>query len=167
MGQVETGNLKIAEIIKMIEEISQKTRVINDIVFQTKLLTFNASVEAAREGEHGKGFALIAEEIGNLAQMSGNAATEISALLETSVQKVDQIISESKSSVGQSVQEGKQKVMFGTDIARRCHGHPNCSLFLRADARSRGDQQGDESTGCSHSTKHFHCPPGSRHFHSA
>jgi methyl-accepting chemotaxis protein len=121
MGQVETGNLKIAEIIKMIQEISQKTRVINDIVFQTKLLSFNASVEAARAGEHGKGFAVVAEEIGNLAQMSGNAATEISALLENSVQKVDQIISETKSSVGQSVQEGKQKVMFGTDIARRCH----------------------------------------------
>jgi methyl-accepting chemotaxis protein len=121
MGQVETGNLKTAEIIKMIEEISQKTKVINDIVFQTKLLSFNASVEAARAGEHGKGFAVVAEEIGNLAQMSGNAATEISALLETSVQKVDQIISETKASVGQSVQEGKQKVMFGTDIARRCH----------------------------------------------
>jgi len=42
----------------LIETINQKTRVINDIVFQTKLLSFNASVEAARAGEHGKGFAV-------------------------------------------------------------------------------------------------------------
>jgi len=39
----------------------------NDIVFQTKLLSFNASVEAARAGIHGKGFAVVADEVGNLA----------------------------------------------------------------------------------------------------
>ncbi|MBC7465119.1 MAG: hypothetical protein H7256_03945 [Bdellovibrio sp.] len=49
------------------EEIGNKTKVINDIVFQTKLLSFNASVEAARAGEHGKGFAVVAEEVGKLA----------------------------------------------------------------------------------------------------
>jgi len=121
MRQVDQGNLKIAEIIHMIEEIGQKTKVINDIVFQTKLLSFNASVEAARAGEHGKGFAVVAEEVGNLAQMSGNAATEISSLLESSIQKVEQIISETKTNVNQSVQEGRQKVNHGTDIAKRCH----------------------------------------------
>ena len=121
MRQVDQGNLKISEIIKMIEEIGQKTKVINDIVFQTKLLSFNASVEAARAGEHGKGFAVVAEEVGNLAQMSGTAATEISTLLESSIQRVEQIISETKSNVDHHVQEGKQKVNAGTEIARRCH----------------------------------------------
>ena len=121
VSEVEAGNSKIAEIIKLIEEIGQKTKVINDIVFQTKLLSFNASVEAARAGEHGKGFAVVAEEIGSLAQMSGSAATEISALLDSSVQRVDQIVVETKTNVNRSVQEGKQSVVFGTDIAKRCH----------------------------------------------
>jgi methyl-accepting chemotaxis protein len=121
MRQVDQGNVKISEIIKMIEEIGQKTKVINDIVFQTKLLSFNASVEAARAGEHGKGFAVVAEEVGNLAQMSGTAATEISTLLDSSIQRVEQIISETKSNVDHHVQQGKQKVNAGTEIAKRCH----------------------------------------------
>lgn len=80
MSQVEENNQKIMEIVKVINEIAEKTKVINDIVFQTKLLSFNASVEAARAGEHGKGFAVVAQEVGNLAQMSGNAAKEISVM---------------------------------------------------------------------------------------
>ncbi len=58
------------------EDIGDKTKVINDIVFQTKRLSFNASVEAARAGEHGKGFAVVAEEVGNLAQMSKDKVQE-------------------------------------------------------------------------------------------
>ena len=53
--QINQSNGKITEIVKVISEIGSKTKVINDIVFQTKLLSFNASVEAARAGEHGKG----------------------------------------------------------------------------------------------------------------
>jgi methyl-accepting chemotaxis protein len=78
MNQINYSNEQMSEIVKVIQEIETKTKVINDIVFQTKLLSFNASVEAARAGEQGKGFAVVAEEVGNLAQMSGNAAKEIS-----------------------------------------------------------------------------------------
>ena len=121
MKQVDQGNVQISEIIRMIEEIGQKTKVINDIVFQTKLLSFNASVEAARAGEQGKGFAVVAEEVGNLARMSGNAATEISSLLESSTQRVERIISDTKTNVDQSVKEGRDKVRSGTEIAKRCY----------------------------------------------
>jgi methyl-accepting chemotaxis protein len=61
MSQIDESNVRMGEIITVINEIGSKTRVINDIVFQTKLLSFNASVEAARAGEHGKGFAVVAE----------------------------------------------------------------------------------------------------------
>jgi methyl-accepting chemotaxis protein len=120
MDQVNRSNESMAGIIKVIEEIGQKTKVINDIVFQTKLLSFNASVEAARAGEHGKGFAVVAEEVGNLAQMSGNAAKEISTLLEDSVNKVTQIVQETKTSVEQLIAEGKETVEKGTEVARQC-----------------------------------------------
>ncbi len=120
MEQVNQSNQKISEIVHVITEISQKTRVINDIVFQTKLLSFNASVEAARAGEHGKGFAVVAEEIGNLARMSGGAAKEISGLLESSTEKVEKIVHETKSKVESLVVDGNERVQSGTQVAHKC-----------------------------------------------
>lgn len=120
MNQIEQSNAQISEITKVISEIANKTRVINDIVFQTKLLSFNASVEAARAGEHGKGFAVVAEEVGNLAQMSGNAAQEISTMLEASIKKVEGIVTESSSRVEKLLGESKSRVEGGTLTARRC-----------------------------------------------
>jgi methyl-accepting chemotaxis protein len=120
MAQIETSNREISEIVKVIAEIGNKTKVINDIVFQTKLLSFNASVEAARAGEHGKGFAVVAEEVGNLAQMSGNAAKEISSMLEGSIQKVEGIVNDTKTKVERLVATGKEKVESGTQTAKRC-----------------------------------------------
>jgi methyl-accepting chemotaxis protein len=120
MDQVNRSNESMAGIVKVIEEIGSKTKVINDIVFQTKLLSFNASVEAARAGEHGKGFAVVAEEVGNLAQMSGNAAKEIASLLDESVQKVNHIVLETKHSVEKLIAEGKETVEGGTRVAQQC-----------------------------------------------
>lgn len=120
MSQVEEGNKKISEIVKVIAEIEDKTKIINDIVFQTKLLSFNASVEAARAGEHGKGFSVVAEEVGNLAQMSGNAARDISQLLESSVHKVEGIIQETKQKVEFLMVENKSKIESGIQIAEKC-----------------------------------------------
>ena len=120
MEQVDYSNQKISDIVKVIAEIGDKTKVINDIVFQTKLLSFNASVEAARAGEHGQGFAVVAEEVGNLAEMSGNAAKEISSMLEESIRKVEGIVHETKTNVGNIVLDGKQKVEVGSQVAKQC-----------------------------------------------
>jgi len=120
MKQIEESNRQISDIIKIINEIGNKTKVINDIVFQTKLLSFNASVEAARAGEHGKGFAVVAEEVGNLAQMSGNAAKEISEMLNSSMDKVNGIVSDTKTKVERLVSLGKAKVEAGTAVANKC-----------------------------------------------
>lgn len=120
MDQINYSNGQMADIVKVIAEIGAKTNVINDIVFQTKLLSFNASVEAARAGDHGKGFAVVAEEVGNLAAMSGNAAKEISSMLDSSIKKVESIVNETKSSVDKLIAEGKVKVEKGTRVAQEC-----------------------------------------------
>ncbi len=120
MNQINTSNEQLGEIVKVIQEIGTKTKVINDIVFQTKLLSFNASVEAARAGEHGKGFAVVAEEVGNLAQMSGNAAKEISEMLDGSIHKVESIVKDTKSKVEGLVDTGKSKVDQGMRVASNC-----------------------------------------------
>ena len=115
-----SSNEKFSEIVKVIEEIGAKTKVINDIVFQTKLLSFNASVEAARAGEHGKGFAVVAEEVGNLAQMSGNAAKEITNLLDHSIQRVQTIVAETKVAVDGLMSTSKHSVERGAEVASEC-----------------------------------------------
>lgn len=119
--EITESNQQLAEITKLIQDIGSKTKVINEIVFQTKLLSFNASVEAARAGEYGKGFSVVAEEVGNLAQMSGNAAKEISTLLDESVRKVNQIVSDSKSRVERIIHSSKSKVETGSRVAKECN----------------------------------------------
>lgn len=121
MNEVQRGNEKLKEIITVIAEIADKTKVINDIVFQTKLLSFNASVEAARAGEHGKGFAVVAEEVGNLAAMSGKASMEITGLLDSSTSKVNGIVQETQTNVQKLILSGKEKVEIGVDVAKDCY----------------------------------------------
>ncbi|MBC7465543.1 MAG: hypothetical protein H7256_06080, partial [Bdellovibrio sp.] len=110
MDQINHSNAEIETIVRVIQEIGTKTKVINDIVFQTKLLSFNASVEAARAGENGKGFAVVAEEVGKLAEMSGSAAKEITSLLDGSIQKVEGIVRDTKTKVEALVADGRSKV---------------------------------------------------------
>ncbi len=117
---IKRSNDKIQGIVAVITEISNKTNVINDIVFQTKLLSFNASVEAARAGEHGKGFAVVAEEVGSLAAMSGNAAREIGTMLKDSIEKVQNIVTETRQGVDVLIESGQGKIEAGVSIARRC-----------------------------------------------
>lgn len=117
---IHQNNKDLEEIIRVIVDISNKTKVINDIVFQTKLLSFNASVEAARAGTHGKGFSVVAEEIGNLAVKSGQSAGEINGLLEDSIDKVKKIIETTKFKVERISVEGQEKVKNGVMKAEEC-----------------------------------------------
>lgn len=99
MKSIYDSNLRIEALVKIIEEIGEKTEVIDEIVFKTQLLSFNASVEAERAGEHGRGFAVVAQEVGNLAQMSGRAATEIASIVKNSIREADAVSKENKERV--------------------------------------------------------------------
>jgi len=77
------------EINEQVSAINDAISVIDQIAFQTNILSLNAAVEAATAGEAGKGFAVVAQEVRNLASRSAEAANEIKALVEHATQKAN------------------------------------------------------------------------------
>jgi len=107
---VQDAVAKVQGLDAQSQEISKLVSVIQDISAQTNLLALNAAIEAARAGEHGRGFAVVADEVRKLAEQVSVSVTDITGI-------VDSIQNES-SIVATSLQDGYEEVEQGTNQIR-------------------------------------------------
>jgi len=88
---IHTNTEKVAEVVAHTEQMRQVVNVIKEIAEQTNLLALNAAIEAARAGEHGRGFAVVADEVRKLAEKTQKSLDEINISINTMVQSVTDI----------------------------------------------------------------------------
>ncbi len=113
---IET-NQRLLRLSESSQKISKVVNLISGFTTQTQLLALNASIEATRAGEFGRGFSVVADEVRSLARQSANAATEIEELVQE--------IQLNTAEVSRAMEIGIQQVASGTDVVNEARQNLN------------------------------------------
>ena len=149
--ELQTMHTELQLQMKSLVEHSASTKkivqAIGDISNKTKILALNASIEAARAGVHGKGFNVVANEVGTLANLTSNAVIETSnnlTLIEQEIEKSSSIVLEESIVVDESVREIENVLQSFTLLQNRVH-HIQQSIYNTNDEVNVQKEQMKES----------------------
>ena len=116
-ADAETGSKQMDKLLKSMNDINESSagiskviKVIDEIAFQTNMLALNAAVEAARAGQYGKGFEVVANEVRSLAAKSASAVSETTSMIESSIQK-----SQAGSKIAAETAESFKNILEGAE----------------------------------------------------
>ena len=106
---ISNGESSVTELNSSVDEVSQILNVISTVAEQTNLLALNAAIEAARAGEHGRGFAVVADEVRKLASKTNDSLAQVQGILQR-LQSAASTLSKNYAVIDQSASEQQQQI---------------------------------------------------------